>query len=63
MPLYHFYRLNAAAQILAAAEYVDCSGDGMAHAIAASLIGDHAAVEIWAGTRLVGSTRREEIFD
>jgi len=60
MPLYHLYRLNAAAQILAAAEHVDCHGDGMAHAIAASLVGDHAAVEIWAGTRLVGRIRREE---
>jgi hypothetical protein len=63
MPLYHFYRLNAAGQILASAEHIECLGDGMAHATATSLVGDHAAVEIWSGTRLVGRSPREEIHD
>lgn len=63
MSLYHFYRLDVSAQILAAAERIDCRGDGMAYAIAASLVGDHAAVEIWTGTRLVGRISREEIHD
>ena len=54
MALYQFYRLNSAGEILAAPDYRDCPGDGAAHVIAASLVGHHAAVEIWVGTRLVG---------
>jgi hypothetical protein len=58
--LYHFYRLDAAGQIVAAGEHVGCLGDEKAYAIAASLTGSHVAVEIWAGTRLVGRVSREE---
>jgi hypothetical protein len=54
MAIYQFYRLSAAGEILAAPDYCDCRTDGVAHVIAASLVGNHAAVEIWVGTRLVG---------
>ena len=54
MAFYQFYRLGAAGEILAAAEYCECPGDVEAQIGAAALVGDHAAVEIWLGRRLVG---------
>jgi hypothetical protein len=53
MAIYQFYRLSAAGEILAAPDYCDCPVDGVAHVIAASLVGDHAAV--MGGNSLGGS--------
>ena len=54
MAFYRIYILDAAGRIASAADAM-CEDDSQAAAAARVLLRGHPAVEIWSGTRLVGS--------
>ena len=58
MTIYQLYPLNASGQILDHSIEVECDHDEMARAVGSAQAGEHDAVEVWVGPRLVGRVDR-----
>jgi hypothetical protein len=53
MPEYRVYFIDASDHIRGAPILIDVATDEAAINVAASLVGDHVAVEVWSGSRFV----------
>jgi hypothetical protein len=60
MSIYRLYHVDADDHFCGAA-YVDCATDDDAVAAAGAVKGDHAAIEVWRGTRFVARVEGSQI--